>query len=133
MKISVNQYAKTLLELTEGKTEQEVSDIVKKFADILKKDGQIKNAPRIIEKFSEVFNAKHRIVEVIMTTRQKAENQSIKEVEEFVKKKYDAKEVNIKNIIDEKIKGGIIIKVGNEVMDASVGGQLRKLKKALSN
>ena len=133
MKISVNQYAKTLLELTEGKTEQEVSDIVKKFADILKKDGQIKNAPRIIEKFSEVFNAKHRIVEVIMTTRQKAENQSIKEVEEFVKKKYDAKEVNIKNIIDEKIKGGIIIKVGNEVIDASVGGQLGKLKKVLSN
>ena len=133
MKISVNQYAKTLLELTEGKTEQEVSDIVKKFADILKKDGQIKNAPRIIEKFSEVFNAKHRIVEVIMTTRQKSEDQSIKEVEEFVKKKYDAKEVNIKNIIDEKIKGGIIIKVGNEVIDASVGGQLGKLKKVLSN
>lgn len=133
MKISVNQYAKTLLELTDGKTEQEASDIVKKFADILKKDGQIKNAPRIIEKFSEVFNAKHRIVEVIMTTRQKPENQSIKEVEEFVKKKYDAKEVSIKNIIDEKIKGGIIIKVGNEVIDASVGGQLGKLKKVLSN
>lgn len=133
MKISVNQYAKTLLELTDGKTEQEVSDIVEKFADILKKDGQIKNAPRIIEKFSEVFNAKHRIVEVIMTTRQKPENQSIKEVEEFVKKKYDAREVSIKNIIDEKIKGGIIIKVGNEIMDASVGGQLRKLKKVLSN
>ena len=133
MKISVNQYAKTLLELTDGKTEQEVSDIVEKFADILKKDGQIKNAPRIIEKFSEVFNAKHRIVEVIMTTRQKSEDQSIKEIEEFVKKKYDAREVSIKNIIDEKIKGGIIIKVGNEIMDASIGGQLRKLKKVLSN
>jgi F-type H+-transporting ATPase subunit delta len=133
MKISVNQYAKTLLELTDGKTEQEASDIVKKFADILKKDGQLKNAHSIIEKFSEVFNAKHRIVEVIMTTRQKPENQSIKEVEEFVKKKYDAREVSIKNIIDEKIKGGIIIKVGNEIMDASVGGQLRKLKKVLSN
>ena len=101
MKISVNQYAKTLLELTDGKTEQEVSDIVEKFADILKKDGQIKNAPRIIEKFSEVFNAKHRIVEVIMTTRQKSEDQSIKEIEEFVKKKYDAREVSIKNIIDD--------------------------------
>ena len=133
MKISVNQYAKTLLELTDGKTEQEVSDIVKKFADILKKDGQIKNTPKIIEKFSELYNAKHRIVEVIMTTRQKSENQSIKEIEEFVKKKYDAKEIIIKNVIDEKIKGGIIIKVGNEVLDGSVSGQLKKLKKILSN
>lgn len=133
MKISINQYAKTLLELTDGKTEQEVSDIVKKFADILRKDGQMKNAPKIIEKFSELYNAKHRIVETTMITRQKPEDQNIKEVEYFVKKKYGAKEVIIKNIIDEKIKGGIIIKVGNEVMDASVGGQLRKLKKALSN
>ena len=133
MKASIQQYAKTLLELTDGKTEQAVSDVVKKFAEVLKKDGQIKNAGKIIEKFSEVYNAKHGIVEAEVVTRQTPERQNVDRIEKFIKEKYAAKEVMIKNIIDENIKGGIIIKVGDEVLDGSVIGQLKKLEKSLSN
>jgi len=56
MKITVQQYAKTLLEMTDGKTEQEIPVIVKKFAEIIQKDGQTKNAAKIIEKFSQLYN-----------------------------------------------------------------------------
>jgi len=131
MKITAQQYAKTLLELTDGKTEQAVSDVVKKFAEVLKKDGQIKNAGKIMEKFSEIYNAKHGIVEAEVATRKTLERQNVDRIEKFIKEKYSAKEVIVKNIVDEKIKGGIIIKVGDEVLDGSVGGQLKRLRKNL--
>ncbi|HOX10681.1 MAG TPA: ATP synthase F1 subunit delta [Candidatus Moranbacteria bacterium] len=131
MKITVQQYAKTLLELTDRKTEQAVSDVVKKFAEVLKKDGQIKNAGKIMEKFSEIYNAKHGIVEANVISSRELSRDKIQQVENFIKEKYSAKEVIVKNIVDEKIKGGIIIKVGDEVLDGSVGGQLKRLRKNL--
>jgi len=133
MKISTQQYAKTLLELTENKTEKEISGIVLRFAEVLQKEGQIKNTAKIIEKFSEVFNAKHGIVEATIITKDKIKDSEIKKVENYIKEKYGAKEIVINNIIDEKIKGGIIIKVGDDIIDASIANQLKKLEKALSN
>ena len=133
MKISTQQYAKTLLELTENKTEKEISGIVLRFAEVLQKEGQIKNTAKIIEKFSEVFNAKHGIVEATIITKDKIKDSEIKKVENYIKEKYGAKEIVINNIIDEKIKGGIIIKVGDDIIDASIANQLKKLEKSLSN
>lgn len=133
MKITAQQYAKTLLELTDGKTEQAVSGVVKKFVEILKKDGQIKNAGKIMEKFSEIYNAKHGIVEANVISSRELSRDKIQQVENFIKEKYSAKEVIVKNIVDEKIKGGIIIKVGDEVLDASINGQLKRLEKQLAN
>lgn len=131
MKASIKQYAQTLLDLTDKKSEQEILHIVGKFAEKLKAGGQIRNAGKIIEKFTELYNTKHRIAEVTVVTREKIKD--MEKVEKFVKEKYEAKEVIIRNIIDENIKGGIVIRVGDEVLDGSVANQLKRLKKILSN
>ncbi len=132
MKISTQQYAQTLLDLTDGKSEQEVLDVLAKFAEQLKSDGQLKNADKIMEKFSDLYNSKNEIVVAQITTSQKVENLNVKEIEQFVQRKYGAKKVELKIVVDENIKGGIVIRVGDEVMDASVGGQLEKLRKELA-
>jgi F-type H+-transporting ATPase subunit delta len=133
MKVSINQYANTLLELTGGKTEQEISATVEKFTAVLKKDWQMKNAGKIMEKFSQMYNAKHGIVEAQITTKEKIAGSEIKKLEDYIKEKYSAKEIVMDNVVDENIKGGIIIKVGDEVLDGSVAAQLKKLSNALSN
>jgi len=133
MKISTLQYASTLFDLTENKSQEEVLTVIQKFAEQLKKDGQLKNADKIMEKFSDLYNSKNGIVVAQITTSQKVENLSVKEIEEFVKRKYGAKKVELKIMMDENIKGGIVIRVGDEVLDASVGGQLEKLRKLLAS
>ncbi|EKE15686.1 MAG: hypothetical protein ACD_11C00113G0002 [uncultured bacterium] len=132
MNVSIKQYSQTLFDLTDGKSESEVSDMVKRFAEQLKADGQLKNVGKIMEKFAELYNTAHGIVAAQVVCHQELSASMLKEVKEFVKKKYDAKEVEIKMIVDEKIKGGIIIKVGDGVLDGSISAQLKKLQNILS-
>ncbi len=131
MKISTLQYASTLFDLTENKSQEEVLDVVSKFAEQLKKDGQLKNADKIMEKFSDLYNSKHGIVVTQVCVRRDVSQDVLKEIEDFVQRKYGAKKVELKIVTDENIKGGIVIRVGDEVMDASVGGQLEKLRREL--
>jgi len=138
MKISTQQYAQALLDLTDGKSQPEILDVLAKFAEQLKKDGQLKNAGKIVEKFSEIYNKKNSIVKAEVTTRYKipagrtgGQDTRYKELENYLKAKYAAKSVELVEIIDENTKGGIVIRVGDEVLDASVGGQLEKLRKEL--
>jgi F-type H+-transporting ATPase subunit delta len=132
MKVSIKQYSQTLFELTDGKSEQEILNIVSKFAEQLKNDGQLKNSDKIIEKFAEIYNAKNGIVQACVISARALEDVQVAEISDFIKKKYAVKDVVVDNIVDEKIKGGLIIRVGDEIMDASILSQLKKLKNILS-
>ena len=131
MKISINQYAQALLELTEHKTQQEIPTIIEKFALQLKKDGQLKNSKKIGDAFEKAYNTAHGIVKATIVTRQLATNLSVEEIEGYIKKKYNATQVEIEMLVDESIGGGIVIRVGDEVMDGSVSGKLKRLEKQL--
>jgi F-type H+-transporting ATPase subunit delta len=131
MKVSIKQYSQTLFELTSGKSEQEVLVIVAKFAEALKKDGQLKNAGKIMEKYSELYNISNGIVVAEITTRYKIQDTEYKEVENFIKSKYKAEKVEISNIVDESIGGGIVIKIGDEIIDSSISGKLERLRREL--
>ncbi len=131
MKISTIQYAKSLFELTAEKSHQEIDGAVSSFAKFLQKNRQMKLAGKIIEKFGKIYNKKNGIVEAEIISREKLSSDLLAKLNNFIKNKYLAKEVILNNIVDEKIKGGITIKVGDEVVDGSVGGQINRLKKCL--
>lgn len=132
MKVSIKQYSQTLFDLTEGKSEQEILNVIKRFADVLKKDGQIKNFKKIVEKFSEIWNVSNGVVEAEVFTVDTIEQAVSIKIEKFIKEKYLVKKVIVKNIVDKKIKGGIIIRIGDEIIDGSINAQLNKLKNILS-
>lgn len=131
MKITATQYAKSLYELTDGKSKQDIGDTITGFMKVLQKNNQIKLAGKIIEKFSGIYNQKNGIVEAEITSREALSKDVSNKLRNYVSTKYKAKEVVIKNKIDENIKGGIIIKVGDEIIDASISGRLRGLESLL--
>jgi F-type H+-transporting ATPase subunit delta len=139
MKVTATQYATILYNLTVEKPKQEIDGVIYKFINVLRKNNQLKLADKIIAKFNDICNQKHGIVEAKVTTRYKiptspagGQDTMTKQIEKYIKEKYKAKEVIIKNKIDENIKGGIVIKVGDEILDASVEGKLKKLESILS-
>jgi F-type H+-transporting ATPase subunit delta len=98
----------------------------------LQKNKQIKLVLKIYKKFTEIWNQEKGIVEAEITSREKLHTELRNKVSKYVKKRYQAKEVILHNIINEKIQGGIIIRVGDEILDGSVVRQLQELKNNLS-
>jgi F-type H+-transporting ATPase subunit delta len=127
MKISAKQYAQALYELTLGKSEQDIDMVVEKFFKKLIKRNQKKIAPKIIEKFKDIYNENSQAVEAqVISAREVVESHS-DDIKNFLKEKYRAKDVFLDFKIDKGIKGGIIIRVGDEVLDASISSKLKKM------
>lgn len=131
MRITSKQYAQTLYDLTDGKSEAETKKSVGYFVEFLVKSRKLKLAEKISEQFSHIYNKRHGIAKVEVTSARKLSEEITKEIRGFVKKKYKAEEVEFVIRIDEGLKGGIILKVGDEVIDGSVAGRLSELKKIL--
>jgi F-type H+-transporting ATPase subunit delta len=131
MKITVTQYAKALLETLRDSSQSEVQDRVANFLRILRQNNQWNLSERILEKFSAIYDVENRIVSATITSTAPLDAETLKNIEQFVAKKYGAQKVNLENAIDARIRGGIILKVGNELLDASVSRRLQELKKQL--
>ena len=132
MRITAKQYAQTLYDLTDGQPKTEIEKSIADFASHIHKNRKLKLAGKIIESFRKIYNKEKNIIEAEVVSRQKLDEAFVKKVKHFVKEKYQAKEVVLKNIIDESVKGGMIIRVGDEIIDGSVKGRLGELKKVLS-
>lgn len=133
MRITSAQYAKSLYAVTFEKSHEKIDILVANFVKVLAKNGQLKLKTEILRKFEVIFNLKNEIVVAETYSREKLSDDLAEKLKNYIKAKYLAKEVMVKNIIDEKIKGGVIVKVGDEIFDASVQGQLKKLKNILNN
>lgn len=154
MKLKEIQYAKTLYALTKDKSPKEINGVVSNFIKILAKNGQIKLATKIIQKFNEIWNASEGIVETEVISFRKLDKSELHKIEKYIEEKYlpatlrlpemqplqagvamqasKAKKIVIHEKIDKSIKGGIIIKVKDDVLDGSIANQLKMLKINLS-
>lgn len=133
MRITSKQYAQALYDLTDGKSKTEIEKIVADFAQYLRKERKLKMADKIIEQFEKIYNLKNGIIEAEIITRKKLDEVLGRKARHFIKEKYGAKEVVLKNIVDESIKGGLVLKVGDEVMDGSAKRKLEELRKILKS
>ncbi|MDO9230898.1 MAG: ATP synthase F1 subunit delta [bacterium] len=131
MKITATQYAKSLYEVTREKSQNEIVVMTENFVKVLAKNRQTKLAVKIIKKFGELYNKENGIAEVEVISSRKLEADQIGQIEKFIQGKYKVSEVIINNKINESIKGGIILKIGDEILDASVERQLRELRNNL--
>ena len=131
MKATATQYAKALYEATKDKDQKEIDDILADFIKVMAKNNQIRMAVNVSKKFGEVYNRENGIVEAEIINCEKINDELRNKLRNYISKKYKAKEVVLNNIVDKSIKGGVVIKVGDEVMDGSVERQLKELYTSL--
>ena len=133
MKVSPRQYAQALYDLTEGKSESEIDSIIKKFLKNVKNNGQMRFSREIITQFEKIYNAANNIIAATVTTAFPLQNAQKDIMEKYIADEYDASNVVATYCEDKNIKGGVIIRVGDEVLDASVDGKLKLINNALHN
>ncbi len=129
--LRTKEYAAALFELTHDKTEEENKKIIKHFVELLAKRGMLGQQEKIIEEYRKLYNEKHNIVEATVTLVNRLPEKTRIHLRETLKKKYKAREVHILEKVDERILGGIKVKVGDEVLDATLKNSLNQLELAL--
>ncbi len=131
MKVGGEQYAQALYELTKDKPENEVAVVIEKFVGDLRREGLLNKSGEIIKKFTKIYNNKNRIVVAKVVVSREFSDEKLKEIEDSIKRRYKAKEVELYVMVNKALKGGVKIIVGEEILDNSVAGRLTNLRMTL--
>lgn len=103
--------------------------VINQFLEILNKDGKLELYPDIIteiEALAQIANQKPP--EVTFAKEDSGSKQILDKINKIVNSKSD-----LKVKIDENIIGGVILKTGDQLLDASIKTQLDELNKHLIN
>lgn len=120
------QYAKILYDITFGlKGEKEISKAALSFANLLKRKRATKKMNEIIEAFKDFSNEKSGKYAVAVSSARPL-TASVKKI---LQDKFSA--LIKEELVDEKLVGGVVIKAKSVLFDASVKGQLQRLRECL--
>ncbi|MDD3498180.1 MAG: ATP synthase F1 subunit delta [Candidatus Moranbacteria bacterium] len=133
MRISAKQYSKALYDLTKGKDEKELDSIVFNFASELRRRRKLNLSDDIMKIFSEIYNKENRIMEAEIVSAREIGNEQMIGIKNFLKNKYGADKVILDPKMDKNIKGGIIIRMGEDIIDGSILKKMKKLNNLLKN
>ncbi|MDB9311843.1 ATP synthase F1 subunit delta [Spirulina sp. CS-785/01] len=81
----------------------------------------------IVEQYLALLRDLNNVVLAEVTSTRELNDEQRRNIEDRVKGMTGAQGVEIKTTIDPDIIGGVIIKVGSQVIDASLRGQLRRI------
>ncbi|MDG1718290.1 MAG: ATP synthase F1 subunit delta [Flavobacteriales bacterium] len=105
-----------------------VSEITMTFINIITFKKREKYLEGIAESFISLYKIHNNIETVTLTTSHPVDEKTKCEVLDFVKKN-GQQNVEITQEIDEELLGGMIIRIGDKQLDASVSRDIKKLKK----
>ena len=129
--VDTKNLAQALFEMTDGKTDEESKKALKEFAKYLFDKHLLVHLDKIILEYRTLYNQKHNTVEATVTLMNRLPEKTKLDLREALKKKYQAREVHIQEVVDHRIMGGMKIKIGDTVFDSSLAHSLTQLETQL--
>lgn len=86
----------------------------------------------VLEAFLEMVKAEAGIIKATVTSAVKLSDIQLEQIQSKLEASTNSK-IELETIIDESIIAGLIIKVADKVVDASIKGEMQTLKKQLSD
>lgn len=125
-KQSNRQFAEALYEIIENLPKNKLPEAAKQFLIILQKNNKLKKIDYIMEEFINYSKKRDGIKTVEIESARKLERAALSKIKKIFGEKSEVKEM-----IDEKMLGGIKIKVDDLIYDAGIKKQLARLKQSL--
>ena len=101
------------------------------FLKLLVEAGRIQLAPAIARLYEELRAEAERVVDVNVITAYALDNTQEQVIAEAVKKR-TGKNVKVSTLVDRGLIGGVVVRIGDRVIDASVRGRLQQLASQLA-
>jgi ATP synthase F1 delta subunit len=101
------------------------------FLELLVEKQRMPEVFRVRRHFDELWKQENRRIDVTVTSAVPLEPAVVERVGEEIERQTGQK-VDLASRVDGEILGGIVLQVGNKVLDASIRGRLEKLRKSVA-
>jgi F-type H+-transporting ATPase subunit delta len=101
------------------------------FLDLLIEKGRMTEIFRMRREFEEMWKKENKRIDVTVTSAVELDPAVVAKVGEEIERQTDQK-VDLVSQVDGEILGGIVLQVGNMVLDASIRNRLDKLRKSVA-
>lgn len=127
----IKNLAHTYSDMTDGKTPSDAGSVISDFALYLKKKRLLGKGDAIIESYRRISNAEQGIIEADVTSHSPLSDTARAALKEKLKQKYHANAVDLIEKVDQRLLGGMKVRVADELFDGSVQTALKKLEASL--
>lgn len=125
---SIKNLTEAIYESSLGKEGEDLHKIIEKSAIYLKNKNLLGKKEEILKALQKKINKENGIVNAKVSSEIKLKIETEKEVSEFIKKKYKAKEIILEEKVDPKLLGGIKIEIGDDIIDATLLNKIKQLQ-----
>ena len=109
---------------------ERVPDSIRNLARLLAQRGRFETFPAIAAEYHRLYNRQRGIVEAVVTSAQPLTKDETAALQARVESMTGAG-VELRSEIDESLIGGLTVRVGDQLLDASVRGRLERLREQL--
>jgi F-type H+-transporting ATPase subunit delta len=131
-KEAITHHAQALLAMTNGLSPENVHGAVEKFVLYIRAKGYTSYLPLILKRYLTLYNREHNIQEVYVPTAYHLASTERTTMLETINKKITAASIELHEIVDPTLLGGMKIKIGDTVYDGSVRNTLTQLQASLT-
>ncbi len=126
--ISTKNLAQAIYESTLDKEGSSLDQILEKSIIFMRDKNLFSRKEEILQSLENIINKESGTIKAKLTSNEKLKDKNKKEIEEFIKKKYKAKEVSIEMKEDSKLLGGIKLEIGDDIIDTTLSNKLHQLQ-----
>ena len=101
------------------------------FLEVLVDKGRMTEVFRIRRELDELWKHENRRIDVTVTSAVELDTAVVAKIGQEVERQ-TGEEVDLSSSVDDRILGGIVLRVGNMVLDASIRSRLEKLRKSVA-
>ena len=101
------------------------------FLELLIEKQRMQEIFRIRHQFEELWKHENRRIDVTVTSAVELDPTVVSRIGEEIERQTDRK-VDLASRVDAEILGGVVLQVGNMVLDASIRNRLEKLRKSVA-
>ena len=101
------------------------------FLELLIEKSRTTEVFRIRRQFEQLWKQENRLIDVTVTSAVELDPAVVEKIGEEIERQTDRR-VELASRVDDGILGGIVLQVGNMVLDASIRSRLEKLRKSVA-
>ena len=129
--ISTKNLAWAIYESSLNKEGGDLDTILEKSVIFMRDKNLLGKKEELLKSLEDIVNKENGIIKVQVTTCEKLDKGIEKEIEEYIKKKYQASKVIVELKEELKLLGGIKIEIGDDIIDTTLLNKIHQLQNYL--